>query len=525
MRTVICHFFNEEFLLPWWLNHHKKIFDHGIMIDYASTDRSAEIIKEICPTWEIHQSRNKFFDSAEIDREVEDYEATCTGWRMALNVTEFLYGNVQQLDRIKRKRQVFVGNFVFVAPESNPLFTHERPLHEQVTVGYFENDRLSIERLLYGARASRSLHNFAISYPPQGGRHFIETPTFKDLAIFYFGYAALSKAFIERKVQIKGKMSAVEIAARGDDHPNTVSQARFENNIEVHHRPRAIDLTPEINMLSRFQGYEPLPLAIPRPLISFKMQPPPTLKDRLREGMGLRKWLMVTAPLRLVKRARNAFRSGAAQRKLSFFYEKYITGLSVPSEPRLDEEGLAFLRKQLMNTKVFVEYGSGASTVLAAHLVPTIVSVESDLRFRDLLQKRISSLKLKSNVHLLHVDIGFTEDFGYPLVKRQTPERVRRWSEYPKAPWRELDALGVAPETVFIDGRFRVACALQTLLETDENCCILVDDYVGRTPYECITRYADLVALHGRMAEFKKKSDFDADRVVRDIEGFYRQLL
>ncbi|MCA3390648.1 MAG: glycosyltransferase family 2 protein, partial [Roseomonas sp.] len=41
MRSVICHFFNEAYLLPWWLKHHVPIFDHGVMIDHGSTDGSA----------------------------------------------------------------------------------------------------------------------------------------------------------------------------------------------------------------------------------------------------------------------------------------------------------------------------------------------------------------------------------------------------------------------------------------------------------------------------------------------------
>ena len=53
MKTVISHFYNEEYLLPFWLKHHKKYFDHGILINYHSTDKSVEIIKEICPDWEI----------------------------------------------------------------------------------------------------------------------------------------------------------------------------------------------------------------------------------------------------------------------------------------------------------------------------------------------------------------------------------------------------------------------------------------------------------------------------------------
>ncbi len=50
-KTIISHFYNEEYLLPWWLEHHKKYFNHGIMINYASTDNSVSIIKQICPDW------------------------------------------------------------------------------------------------------------------------------------------------------------------------------------------------------------------------------------------------------------------------------------------------------------------------------------------------------------------------------------------------------------------------------------------------------------------------------------------
>ena len=47
--TVITHFWNEEILLPYWLKHHLELFDHGILINYRSTDKSVEIIKELAP--------------------------------------------------------------------------------------------------------------------------------------------------------------------------------------------------------------------------------------------------------------------------------------------------------------------------------------------------------------------------------------------------------------------------------------------------------------------------------------------
>ena len=44
--TVISGIYNEEYLLPFWLEHHRKIFDHGVIVDWHSTDRSLEIIRE-----------------------------------------------------------------------------------------------------------------------------------------------------------------------------------------------------------------------------------------------------------------------------------------------------------------------------------------------------------------------------------------------------------------------------------------------------------------------------------------------
>ncbi|MFT3730420.1 MAG: glycosyltransferase family 2 protein [Hyphomicrobium sp.] len=264
MRTVVCHFFNEEYLLPWWLAHHRRIFDHGIMIDYNSTDKSRELINKFCPTWEIHATRNAYFDSACIDREVEDYERTCDGWRMALNVTEFLYGNVAQLDQVTAPTQHFIGNYVFVAAKDAKPLVYSRPLHEQVTLGYHEdNPATALSRLHRGCRASRSLHNYPIDYAPQGGRHWAQRPTLKDVMIFYYGYAVVDEASIARKLQIKTKMSPEEQEARGAQHPNMVTRDRFLTNIERFHRPRSWDMKDELaDFIEHQYAAEPGPLAV-----------------------------------------------------------------------------------------------------------------------------------------------------------------------------------------------------------------------------------------------------------------------
>ena len=60
-RVVISHFFNEAYLLPWWLEHHRQIFDHGVLIDWSSTDGSADICRQLVPGWEVVRLRARAF--------------------------------------------------------------------------------------------------------------------------------------------------------------------------------------------------------------------------------------------------------------------------------------------------------------------------------------------------------------------------------------------------------------------------------------------------------------------------------
>ena len=97
--TVITNIYNEEYYLPFWLSYHKRIFDHGIVVDYCSTDRSMDIVREMCPDWEIRTSRNKtpdnkpYFHAAGNDVEAMDIESQQTGYKIFLNTTEWLIAN------------------------------------------------------------------------------------------------------------------------------------------------------------------------------------------------------------------------------------------------------------------------------------------------------------------------------------------------------------------------------------------------------------------------------------------------
>ncbi|ARF11771.1 glycosyltransferase family 2 [Klosneuvirus KNV1] len=102
--TLFAHILNEEILLPSWLNHHKKLFSHGVIMDCGSTDKSIQIINDICPTWEIIQLTNDEIKSMDIQK-IEDMESKTDGWKCALNVSEYLI-----IDDLNRYLKEFENN-------------------------------------------------------------------------------------------------------------------------------------------------------------------------------------------------------------------------------------------------------------------------------------------------------------------------------------------------------------------------------------------------------------------------------
>lgn len=208
-KTIISHFYNEEYLLPLWLNHHKQFFDDGLMIDYNSTDRSCEIIKEICPNWKIVKTKNEWFSAVDIDREVMEYEANIEGWRIVLNTTEFIIGDFKMLDGFTGDWQILVPGFS-VLDLDGVNFDYNVPI--------FNND-IKYMVANENVRRSRSLHNVNyIQYPT--GRHYSASTTI-DFTIFHFKYFPMNKQMIDRMLQIQHKCSPSDIqASMGVEHHN-----------------------------------------------------------------------------------------------------------------------------------------------------------------------------------------------------------------------------------------------------------------------------------------------------------------
>lgn len=165
----------------------------------------------------------------------------------------------------------------------------------------------------------------------------------------------------------------------------------------------------------------------------------------------------------------------------------------------LPEEEAAFLRNAYGGASTILEYGTGGSTVLAAEQPgKTLVGVESDAKWLCALNSYLAANALPSPPILFHVDIGPTKAWGYPVDETAW----RQFPDYALGVWPFLEARGLQPDVVLIDGRFRAACFLATLLNTQAPVRVLFDDYEGRAYRNTVERFAEPVKRVGRMAVF-----------------------
>jgi hypothetical protein len=158
------------------------------------------------------------------------------------------------------------------------------------------------------------------------------------------------------------------------------------------------------------------------------------------------------------------------------------------------EAEAAFVRAQYQAASVILEYGSGGSTVMAAELGKTVVSVESDLDWAERLAEHLAPISATAVVH--HADIGPTGAWGVPM----RPAEYAKFPGYALSVWDRPDFAD--PDLVLIDGRFRASCLAAVLLRARRPTTVLFDDYAKRRYYHGVEKLARKEEVVGRMARF-----------------------
>lgn len=180
-------------------------------------------------------------------------------------------------------------------------------------------------------------------------------------------------------------------------------------------------------------------------------------------------------------------------------------------KPHMTEAELALLKKSIPFGGNVLEFGSGGSTGLFfENGVRSLVSVESDPVFLHSLAKEpvLAHFQAKGRWTPLHADIGPVGEWGSPVSSAPQPD----WLNYHQHVWEHL--AGRDFDFVFIDGRFRVACLCQTILNLGVGPAIAMHDYSEREYYHIIEEFCECQEQAESMALFRVRADLNWRRLA-----------
>jgi hypothetical protein len=171
-----------------------------------------------------------------------------------------------------------------------------------------------------------------------------------------------------------------------------------------------------------------------------------------------------------------------------------------------------FFIENITDSKNYLEFGAGGSTFLVLlNSQARVVSVESSAAWLAHMRKHKVIKENKKRLHLNRIDVGKTGEWGYPLKHSES------FPDYSG----KIFAVIQEPDTVFVDGRFRVACTLKTILECKNKPKIIIHDFFNREQYHVLLEFLDVKAQADTMGVFSIKDGIDFDK-VRQLYDEYK---
>ena len=189
----------------------------------------------------------------------------------------------------------------------------------------------------------------------------------------------------------------------------------------------------------------------------------------------------------------------------------------LPEEPWMGEEGLILFKELANKAQYYLEFGSGGSTIymIKNSKAKKIISVDSD---KDWVKKINESLNesQKNRLHIEHCNIGQVGSWGVP----RNNSHIDSYWRYMVTPWGYATKISIKPDLILIDGRFRVACFLYSLLASEIGTTILFDDYADRPEYFVVEQFCKLSSKAGRMGVFKSSKDYSTTEICQAIAQY-----
>jgi len=179
-----------------------------------------------------------------------------------------------------------------------------------------------------------------------------------------------------------------------------------------------------------------------------------------------------------------------------------------------------FFKNKLLNSKLYLEYGAGSSTLLADRNNIPFYSLENNKNFYNALKP-----KLKNKNNLFLVNFGVVSSGSQPVLFSYRKFFLKnRANYYAKNILDTLSSKGLVPDLILIDGRYRVLCALHVykfLKKMNLSSTIIIDDYYR--PYLKVAENFFIGDVVGRFGVFNGIKDYDKiDELIETYSYDYR---
>ena len=166
----------------------------------------------------------------------------------------------------------------------------------------------------------------------------------------------------------------------------------------------------------------------------------------------------------------------------------------------------------LTKSKKYLEFGVGGSTILAYTTpnIKKIISIDSDINWIKEI-KNFKNIKNDENKKIIfeYINIGEVSKFGFP---KTINEKIFNYSNQVFKKYKNDYDL------VFIDGRFRVACTLQVILNCKKDIKILIHDFNDRPYYHILYKYLDVIYSINNLVLFSIKEGINLSEVKKIYE-------
>ena len=185
-------------------------------------------------------------------------------------------------------------------------------------------------------------------------------------------------------------------------------------------------------------------------------------------------------------------------------------------KPWMKDSEICLFRKYLSKAINYYEFGSGGSTYIASEYenIQRITSVESlydwitKISEEEPIKKRIDDETLK----IIYIDVNAKK-----LGKPRNKEKIDNWPLYSQS----ILTIDYTPDLILVDGRFRVASALQSYKKLADDGFLIIHDYTNRPQYHIIEKFYDKVINKRTLQVFKKKPEIvleELEKIIKDYE-------